>query len=124
MKYFMKSLATATFFAPFGMKPPPAPRKQGMVCRHCGSAGPSPRLLVVRLLVLDHREFGRQRAIEIHHEQLLVIGVVVVGVVPAQRLRRDVAFLVELVMNSTDLIAASRTFGSSVCSLPSLVRMS
>ena len=27
-------------------------------------------------------------------------------------------------MNSTDLIAASRTFGSSVCSLPSVVRIS
>ena len=25
IQYFMRSLATSTFFAPFGMKPPPAP---------------------------------------------------------------------------------------------------
>ena len=52
--------------------------------------------LVIALRVLGYdRELGRQCAVEIHHEQLFVVGVIVVGVVPAQRLRRHIAVLVK-----------------------------
>ena len=47
-------------------------------------------------ILLDPGELRRQRAVEIHHEQLGVVGVVVVGVIPAQRLRRHVATFVEV----------------------------
>ena len=52
--------------------------------------------LVIALRVLGYdRELGRKCAVEIHHEQLFMVGVIVVGVVPAQCLRRHIAFLVQ-----------------------------
>ena len=51
-------------------------------------------IFVIGLLVLEHRQFGRQGPIEVHDEQPFVIGVIVVGIVPAQRFRRDEAFFV------------------------------
>ena len=53
-------------------------------------------VMIEGLLVLDHGQFRGQRAVEVHDEQLLVEAVVVVGIVPAQRLRRHHAFLVQV----------------------------
>ena len=48
--------------------------------------------VVVFLFLVVDREFGRDRAVEIQHHQLGVEGIVVVGVVPADDPRRDIAF--------------------------------
>jgi len=50
--------------------------------------------VVVLFLLVDEGELGRDRAVEVDDELLGVEGVVVVGVVPTQRARRHVAFLV------------------------------
>ena len=43
---------------------------------------------------MEHRDLGRDGAVEIHHDLLGMEGVIVVGVAPAQRARRHIAFLV------------------------------
>ena len=64
-------------------------RLAGVVVRQLQRDG-----IVVLLLLVEHRDLGRDGAVEIHHDLLGVESVVVVGVAPAQRPRRHVAFLV------------------------------
>ena len=119
MRYLRKSLATSTFFAPFGIRP----QRTGDLTRH--------RLAVVAerqahrhdipvvLLVVNDRDLGRDRAVEIHHDLFGMKGVVIVGVVPVDRARRHIAFLIGGGRIGQRLDRRFAHFGSSRCSLPS-----